>query len=60
VPADHLLRSIDGFVQLSDYAANSRLSTVRWVAHRMLIIGYCFGIRSKGRLWRLTETVRVS
>ena len=36
VPADHLLRSIDRFVELRNCGASSRRSTARWVARRSL------------------------
>jgi transposase len=58
VPADHLLRSIDRFVDLSDirahlrpfYSEIGRPSIDPELMIRMLIIGYCFGIRSERRL----------
>jgi transposase len=58
VPADHLLRSIDRFVDLSDvrrdlapfYSATGRPSVDPELMMRVLIIGYCFGIRSERRL----------
>ena len=58
VPADHLLRSIDRFVDLSDlrthlqpfYSSTGRPSVDPELMVRMLIIGYCFGIRSERRL----------
>ena len=58
VPADHLLRLIDRFVDLSDvrqhlapfYSATGRLSVDPELLVRMLIIGYCHGIRSERRL----------
>jgi transposase len=58
VPADHLLRSIDRFVDLSDvrrdlapfYSATGRPSVDPELMMRILIIGYCFGIRSERRL----------
>ncbi|MEQ8656643.1 MAG: IS1182 family transposase [Hyphomicrobiales bacterium] len=58
VPADHLLRSIDRFVDLSSirrhlaphYSATGRPSVDPELMLRMLIIGYCFGIRSERRL----------
>ena len=58
VPADHLLRSIDGFVDLSElrrelapfYSTLGRPSIDPELMIRMLIIGYCFGIRSERRL----------
>ncbi len=58
VPADHMLRSIDRFVDLSgirDFLASYYRSTGRpsvdpELMIRMLIVGYCFGIRSERRL----------
>ncbi len=58
VPGDHLLRSIDRFVDLSEvrrelapfYSAMGRPSVDPELMIRMLIVGYCFGIRSERRL----------
>lgn len=58
VPDDHLLRSIDRFVALSDvrehlrdyYSSTGRPSVDPELMIRMLIVGYCFGIRSERRL----------
>ena len=58
VPADHLLRSIDRFVELSDireelrpfYSETGRPSIDPELMIRMLIVGYCMGIRSERRL----------
>ena len=58
VPADHLLRSIDRFVELSGirrqlesyYSAIGRPSIDPELMIRMLLIGYCCGIRSERRL----------
>ncbi|MEO1318618.1 MAG: IS1182 family transposase [Pseudomonadota bacterium] len=58
VPADHLLRSIDRFVDLSDirrrlepfYSRIGRPSIDPELMLRMLIIGYSHGIRSERRL----------
>ena len=58
VPADHLLRSIDRFVDLGDiraelrpfYSDMGRPSIDPELMIRMLIIGYCLGIRSERRL----------
>ena len=58
VPASHLLRSIDRFVDLSDlrrdlapfYSTTGRPSVDPELMIRMLIVGYCFGIRSERRL----------
>src|SRR3954470_13800984 len=58
VPADHLLRSIDCFVDLSGlrshlrpfYSEIGRPSIDPELMIRMLIVGYCFGIRSERRL----------
>ena len=58
VPPDHLLRSIDRFVELGDlrrelamfYSHLRRPSIDPELMIRMLIVGYCFGIRSERRL----------
>lgn len=58
VPADHLLRSIDRFVDLSDirrrlapfYSSTGRPSIDPELMIRMLLVGYCLGIRSERRL----------
>ncbi len=56
MPADHLLRSIDRFVGLSDirehlrpfYSETGRPSIDPELMIRMLIIGYCMGIHAEG------------
>jgi transposase len=58
VPQDHLLRGIDHFLDLSDlrrhleafYSHTGRPSIDPELMIRMLIVGYCFGIRSERRL----------
>src|SRR5437764_8643376 len=58
VPETHLLRSIDRFVALDGlrqelapfYSARGRPSIDPELLIRMLIVGYCFGIRSERRL----------
>lgn len=58
VPADHLLRGIDEFLDLSDlhehlssfYSHTGRPSIDPELMIRMLIVGYSFGIRSERRL----------
>src|SRR6185437_13935793 len=58
IPTDHLLRSIDRFVDLeqgrrdlaSFYSSIGRPSVDPELMIRMLLIGYCFGIRSERRL----------
>lgn len=58
VPHDHLLRSIDRFVDLSDirqhlvsfYSSTGRPSVDPELMIRMLLVGYCMGIRSERRL----------
>ena len=58
IPADHLLRSIDRFVELGElrrelapfYSSMGRPSIDPELMIRMLIVGYCFGIRSERRL----------
>jgi Transposase domain (DUF772) len=57
VPADHLLRSIDRFVEFDElrrelasyYSKLGRPSVDPELMMRMLIVGYCFGIRSERR-----------
>jgi hypothetical protein len=58
VPEDHLLHKIDRFVDLSalrahlgpDYSDVGRPSIDAELMMRMLIVGYCLGIRSERRL----------
>jgi len=58
VPTDHLLRSIDRFVELGElrrelssfYSTIGRPSIAPELMIRMLLVGYCFGIRSERRL----------
>ncbi len=58
VPQDHLLRSIDRFVDLSGiralltpfYSNSGRPSIDPELLIRMLVVGYCLGIRSERRL----------
>src|SRR3954447_26267865 len=58
VPLDHLLRAIDRVVDLSSlrahlrpfYSSTGRPSIDPELLIRMLIVGYCFGIRSERRL----------
>jgi transposase len=58
VPADHLLRGIDRFLDLADlrqhlgcfYSHTGRPSVDPELMVRMLLVGYCFGIRSERRL----------
>jgi transposase len=58
VPSDHLLRSIDRFVDLGGvrselaafYSQLGRPSIDPELMIRMLLVGYCFGIRSERRL----------
>ena len=58
VPFDHMLRAIDRFVDLSEvrthltpfYSTTGRPSVDPELLIRMLIIGYCYGIRSERRL----------
>lgn len=59
VPQDHLLRSIDRFVDLSGirhhlapfYSNTGRPSIDPELLIRMLLVGYCLGIRSERRLY---------
>jgi transposase len=58
VPEKHLLRAIDRFVELDElrrelepfYSAIGRPSIDPELMIRMLIVGYCFGVRSERRL----------
>lgn len=58
VPQDHLLRAIDRYLDLSDFRSHlqkfyshlGRPSVDPELIIRMLIIGYCYGIRSERRL----------
>jgi transposase len=58
VPAEHMLRGIDRYLDLADlrqhlapfYSHTGRPSIDPELMIRMLIIGYCFGIRSERRL----------
>jgi transposase len=58
VSVSHLLRSIDRFVELSDvrshvapfYSSTGRPSIDPELLIRMLLVGYCYGIRSERRL----------
>ena len=58
VPADHLLRQIDQVLDLSPlrqhlssfYSKTGRPSVDPELMIRMLIVGYCYGIRSERRL----------
>jgi hypothetical protein len=58
VPDNHMLRKIDRFVDLSEvrrhlepyYSETGRPSIDPELMMRMLIVGYCFGIRSERRL----------
>jgi len=58
VPADHLLRAVDRFVELGGlraslspfYSMMGRPSIDPELLIRMLLLGYCYGIRSERRL----------
>src|SRR6201987_1220500 len=58
VPTNHLLRSIDRFVELGElrrelsafFSTNGGPSIPPELMIRMLLVGYCFGIRSERRL----------
>jgi len=58
IPSDHLLRGIDRFMDLSElrqhlasfYSHTGRPSIDPELMIRMLVVGYCFGIRSERRL----------
>src|SRR5207237_8793934 len=57
VPAAHLLRAIDRFVALAEvrshlapfYSSTGRPSLDPELLVRMLLVGYCYGIRSERR-----------
>ena len=59
VPEGHLLRAVDRYLDLSEFRANladsyshtGRPSIDPELMARMLIIGYCYGIRSERRLF---------
>ena len=63
VPDNHLLRKIDRFVDLSEvrthlepyYSETGRPSIDPELMIRMLIVGYCFGLRSERRLTQEVE-----
>lgn len=63
VPADHMLRSIDRFVELDEmraklapfYSNTGRPSIDPELLIRMLLVGYCYGIRSERRLCEETH-----
>jgi transposase len=65
VPADHLLRRIDRFLDLGSvrtalkpfYSSIGRPSVDPELMMRMLIVGYCMGLRSE---WRLCEEVHLN
>ena len=65
IPSGRLLRSIDRFVELGElwrnlayfYSTMGRPSIDPELMIRMLIVGYCFGIRSE---WRLCEEVHLN
>src|ERR1017187_5245101 len=58
VPADHMLRGIDRYLDLADlrrhlapfYSHTGRPSVDPELMIRMLLVGYCYGIRSERRL----------
>jgi transposase len=58
IPRDHLLRGVDRFLDLSKfrqhlapfYSPTGRPSIDPELMVRMLVLGYCFGIRSERRL----------
>jgi transposase len=64
VPAEHLLRSVDRFAELDGvrnelapfYSDMGRPSIDPELMIRMLIVGYCFGIRSEF-LWRACSRI---
>ena len=58
IPEDHLLRQIDPFLDFAQirqhhqpfYSTTGRLSIDPELMIRMLLVGYCYGIRSERRL----------
>jgi transposase len=58
VPTDHLLRAVDRFIDLNElrahlapfYSETGRPSIDPELLMRMLLVGYCYGIRSERRL----------
>src|ERR687894_1968522 len=68
VPADHLLRSVDRFLDLAGlrrelapyYSETGRPSVDPELMMRMLIIGYCLGIRSERRLCEAEQAVLIN
>src|ERR1700757_1702128 len=65
VPTNHLLRSIDRFVELGElrrelsafYSTIGRPSIAPGLMIRMLLVGYCFGTRSERRLSFCTDNM---
>ena len=65
VPDNHLLRKIDRFVDLSEvrahlerhYSETGRPSIDPELMMRMLIVGYCFGIRSERRCAKRSTSI---
>jgi hypothetical protein len=65
VPASHLLRNIDRFVDLSVirselapyYSSTGRPSIDPELLVRMLLVGYCYGIRSERRCARRSTSI---
>ena len=63
IPTAHLLRGIDRFLDLSDlhrhlasfYSPTGRPSVDPELMMRMLIVGYCFGIRSERKLCEVVQ-----
>ena len=67
VPSDHLPHQIDAFLDLSNlrrhltpfYSSTGRPSVDPELMIRMLIVGYCFGIRSERRLCEEVHLKRI-
>ena len=63
VPSDHLMRKIDAFLYLSGlcrqlapfYSHTGRPSVDPELMVRMLLVGYCYGLRSERRLCEETH-----
>jgi transposase len=64
MPRDHLLRAMDRFIDLScvrsllalTYSSTGRPSVDPELMIRMLLVGYCYGIRSERRLCEEVES----
>src|SRR5277367_3496330 len=67
VPVEHRLRAVDRFIDLNElrahlapfYSETGRPSIDPELLMRMLLVGYCYGIRSERRLVDQVESFRV-